>query len=92
MRSIYIQLWLGPAAASLIMRMHTRLGGVAIVCDYLHPARSVHIINYVPFLGTGRYNTKSSNPRVDPGFHIEGGANPSGGTNIQFCQILQKTA
>ena len=26
MRSIYIQLWLGPAAAPLIVRMHIRLG------------------------------------------------------------------
>ena len=38
MRSIYIQLWLGPVAAPLIMRMHVRLGGVAMVCIYPHPA------------------------------------------------------
>ena len=38
MRSIYIQLQLGPAAAPLIVRMRTPLGGVAIVCDYPHPA------------------------------------------------------
>ena len=38
MRSIYIRLRLGPAAAPLIVRMRTRLGGVAIVCDYPHPA------------------------------------------------------
>ena len=38
MRSIYIWLQLGPAAAPLIMCMHTRSGGVAIVCDYPHPA------------------------------------------------------
>ena len=38
MRSIYIQLWLGPAAAPLIMCMHTQLRGVAIMCDYPHPA------------------------------------------------------
>ena len=38
MRSIYIRLQLGPAAAPLIVHMHTRLRGVAIVCDYLHPA------------------------------------------------------
>ena len=38
MRSIYIWLWLGPAAAPLIVRMCTRLRGVAIVCDYPHPA------------------------------------------------------
>ena len=38
MRSIYIQLWLGPAAAPLIVHMRTQLRGVAIVCDYPHPA------------------------------------------------------
>ena len=38
MRSIYIGQLLGPAAAPLIMRMHTRLGGVAMVCNYPHPA------------------------------------------------------
>ena len=38
MHSIYIWLWLGPAAAPLIMHMHICLGGVAMVCDYLHPA------------------------------------------------------
>ena len=35
MHSIYIWLQLGPAAAPLIVHMRTRLGGVAIVCDYL---------------------------------------------------------
>ena len=38
MRSIYIWLQLGPAAAPLIAHMCTQLGGVAIVCDYPHPA------------------------------------------------------
>ena len=37
---IYIWLQLGPAAAPLIMCMRTQLGGVAIVCDYPHPAVS----------------------------------------------------
>ena len=41
MRSIYIQLRLGLAAAPLIVCMHVRLGGVAIVCDYPHPALAV---------------------------------------------------
>ena len=36
--SIYIWLRLGPAAAPLIVRMHIRLRGVAIVYDYSHPA------------------------------------------------------
>ena len=26
----------------------------------------------------------------DPGFSVKGGANPPGGTNIQFCQNFQK--
>ena len=38
MHSIYIQLQVGPAAAPLIVRMRVRLGGLAIVCDYPHPA------------------------------------------------------
>ena len=38
MRSIYIGQLLQPAAAHLIMRMRICLGGVANVCDYLHPA------------------------------------------------------
>ena len=38
MRSIYIGQLLGPAAAPLIMHQLVRLGGVAIVCDYPHPA------------------------------------------------------
>ena len=40
MCSIYIRLWQGPAAAPLIVRMRIRLGGVAMVCDYPHPALS----------------------------------------------------
>ena len=39
MHSIYIWLRLGLVAAPLIMRMRIRLGGVAIVCDYPHPAQ-----------------------------------------------------
>ena len=38
MHSIYIQLWLGPAAAPLIVRMCALQGGVAIMCNYPHPA------------------------------------------------------
>ena len=38
MHSIYIGQLLRPAAAPLIMCMHVCLGGVAIMCDYLHPA------------------------------------------------------
>ena len=38
MRSIYIGELLRPAAAPLIVPMRIRLGGVAIVCDYPHPA------------------------------------------------------
>ena len=38
MHSIYIGQLLRPAAAPLIMCMHIRLGGVAIICDYPHPA------------------------------------------------------
>ena len=38
MRSIYLGQLLGPAAAPLIMLMRTRLGSVAMVCDYPHPA------------------------------------------------------
>ena len=41
MHSIYIRLRLGPAAAPLIVRMRTRLRGVAIVCDYPHPAETL---------------------------------------------------
>ena len=36
--SIYIQLQVWPAAAPLIVCMHAQLGGVAIMCDYPHPA------------------------------------------------------
>ena len=38
MRSIYIGQLLRPAAAPLIVCMRVRLGGVAIMCDYPHPA------------------------------------------------------
>ena len=38
MRSVYIRLRLGPAAAPLIIRMCMRLGNMAMVCDYPHPA------------------------------------------------------
>ena len=38
MRSIYIGQLLRPAAAPLIVRMHVHLGGLAIICNYLHPA------------------------------------------------------
>ena len=38
MHSIYIGQLLRSAAAPLIMCMHARLGGVAIMCDYPHPA------------------------------------------------------
>ena len=38
MHSIYIGQLLRPAAAPLIMRMRVCLGGVAMVCDYPHPA------------------------------------------------------
>ena len=44
MHSIYIQLWLGIAATPLIVHMHVRLGGVAIVCDYPHPAIFFHVL------------------------------------------------
>ena len=37
MHSIYIGQLMRPAAALLIMHMGARLGGVAIICDYLHP-------------------------------------------------------
>ena len=43
MRSSYIQLRLGPAAAPLIMHMPVCLGGVAIVCDYPHPALTLSL-------------------------------------------------
>ena len=38
MRSIYIGQLLRSAAAPFIVRMHVRLGGVAMACDYPHPA------------------------------------------------------
>ena len=38
MHSIYIEQLLRPAAAPLIVCMHVCLGGVAMVCDYPHPA------------------------------------------------------
>ena len=38
MYSIYIRLRLGPAAAPLIVHICICLGGVAMVCDYPHPA------------------------------------------------------
>ena len=38
MRSIYIGQLVRPAAALLIVCMHVHLGGVAMVCDYPHPA------------------------------------------------------
>ena len=39
MHSIYIGQLLRPAAAPLIMCIRTRLGAVAIMCDYPHPAQ-----------------------------------------------------
>ena len=47
MRSIYIWLPLGPAAAPLIVHMRICLGGVAIVCDYPHPALVFSIKYYI---------------------------------------------
>ena len=38
MHSIYIGQLLRPAAAPLIVCMYVHLGGVAIMCDYPHPA------------------------------------------------------
>ena len=38
MYSIYIGQLVRPAAAPLIVRMHIRLGGVAIINYYPHPA------------------------------------------------------
>ena len=38
MHSIYIGQLLRSAAAPLIVHMRVRLGGVAIMCDYPHPA------------------------------------------------------
>ena len=38
MHSIYIRQLMRPAAAPLIVHMAICLGGVVIICDYLHPA------------------------------------------------------
>ena len=38
MRSIYIEQLLGPTAEPLMVCMRVHLGGVAMVCDYPHPA------------------------------------------------------
>ena len=44
------------------------------------------------FTTINRVKEQKWSPGVDPGFPVGGGANPPGGANIWFCQILQKTA
>ena len=66
MRSIYIGQLVRPAAAPLIMCMRVRLGGVAIIYYYPHPALLWVVKGIVPNVGVESSDfdvCKRKNPR-----------------------------
>ena len=56
MHSIYVGQLLRPAAAPLIICMRVRLGGVAMVCDYPHPAVRPYIIILIYLAGAQEWS------------------------------------